>query len=194
MAPTLGVVDDGDRLDEVRFLRDDMAAVAGAVQHQLQLQDDLDCPFDAYELYLRRIKADPPPPPPVATANGPKIYYTLETPPPDNWIPMVPVRSPQGELYLRRGTLEIPTSSGVEKLTARALILEPEHSFFVADRVVSMAGVQVGHYFRYTRSSDGTVFVWMARKSLQGRGPDWSGLRFDIVQDMKAAAPARVQE
>ena len=188
MAPTLGVVDDGDALEEVLFLRDDMAAMAWAVQHQLQ--GDLDSPLDAYGLYLERIKADPPPPPPVATADGPKIYYTLESTPPDNWIPLVSVRSPQGELYLRRGTLEIPTSSGFEKLKARALILEPEHPFFVADRVVSMAGVRVDRYFRYTRSSDGTVFVWMARKSLQGRGPGWSGLRFDIAQDMKAAPPA----
>ena len=53
-----------------------------------------------------------------------------------------------------------------------------------ADRVVSRAGVQVDRYFRYTRSSDGKIFVWLARKAGQGRGPGWSGLRFDIVRDM----------
>jgi hypothetical protein len=92
MVPTLGVVDDGDAIEEVLFLRDDMAAMAWAVEHQLQ--GDLDSPLDAYDLYQQRTKADPPPPPPVATANGPQVYYTLETPPPDNWIPMVSVRSP----------------------------------------------------------------------------------------------------
>ena len=64
------------------------------------------------------------------------------------------------------------------------MILEPDRPFFVADRVVSRAGVQVDRYFRYTRSSDGKIFVWLARKAGQGRGPGWSGLRFDIVRDM----------
>ena len=186
MAPTLGVVSDGDDVEEVQFLRDEMAAMAWAVEHRLQ--GDLDAFVDAHERYLDRLKADPPPPPPTKTAGGPDIFYTLETPVPDNWIPLVPVRSPQGELFLRRGTMEIPTATGFENIRARAVVLEPEHPFFVADRIVSRSGVLVRRYFRYTRSSDGTVFVWLARKSEQGRGTGWSGLRFDLVRDLKAAA------
>jgi hypothetical protein len=186
MAPTLGVTDDADALEEVLFLRDDLAAMAWAVEHQLQ--GDLDSPLDAYELYLHRIKKDPPPPPPKAQPGGPNIYYTLETVVPDNWIPMVPVQSPQGELFLRRGTMEIATSGGFVNLKAHALILEPQHPFFVADRMLSRAGVLVDRYFRRTRSSDGSTFVWMARKSGLGRGPGWSGLRFDIVRDMAKSA------
>lgn len=186
MAPTLGLVDDADALEEVLFLRDDMAAMAWAVEHQLQ--SDLDSSIDAYEIYLRRIKSDPPPPPPKATPGGPKIYYTLETSVPDNWIPMVPVQSPQNELFLRRGTMEIATSSGFVFLKAHAVILEPQHPFFVADRVVSRAGVMVDRYFRRTRSADGSTFVWMARKTGEGRGMGWSGLRFDIVRDMAQSA------
>jgi hypothetical protein len=186
MASTLGVVDDAGALEEVLLLRDDQAAMAWAVEHQLQ--SDLDAPLDAYEMYLQRIKNDPPPGPPAATAGGPQIYYTLETVVPDNWIPMVPVQSPQGELFLRRGTMEIPTSSGFVNLQAHALILEPQHPFFVADRVVSRAGVEVDRYFRRTRSPDGGTFLWMARKSGPGCGPGWSGLRFDIIRNLAPAA------
>ena len=188
MSPTLGVVEDADALEEVLFLRDDLAAMAWAVEHQLQA--DLDAPLDAYELYLQRIKDDPPPPPPQAQPDGPSLYYTLETTPPDNWIPMVPVKSPSGELFLRRGTMEIATSHGFVDLKAHAVILEPNHPFFLADRMLSRAGLLVDRYFRRTRSSDGSTFVWMARKSGQGRGPGWSGLRFDIVRDMAKAKTA----
>jgi hypothetical protein len=182
MAPTLGVVDDADALEEVLFLRDDMAAMAWAVEHQLQ--GDLDAPLDAYELYLQRT-AGAAPVAPKATPDGPKIYYTLETSIPDNWIPMVPVQSKQNELFLRRGMMKIAQPGGGFKLLkAHALILEPQHPFFVADRVVSRAGVQVDRYFRRTRSADGSTFVWMARKSEEGRGPGWSGLRFDVVRDL----------
>jgi hypothetical protein len=186
LASTLGVTDDADALEEVLFLRDDQAAMAWGVEHKLQ--GDLDRALDAYELYLQRIKADPPPGPPVASADGPEIYYTLENFPPDNWIPMVPVQTATGELFLRRGTLEIPTSSGFQLLKAHALILDPANPFFVADRVISRTGLQVDRYFRRTRSSDGSTFVWMARKAELGKGPGWSGLRFDLVRDV---APAK---
>ena len=182
MAPTLGVTDDSEPLEEVLFLRDDMAAMAWAVEHKLH--GDLDCPIDAYEMYLERIKGDPPPSLPTATTGGPSIYYTLETMVPDNWIPLVPVRTPQGTPYLRRGTMEVPTSSGFLDIKARALILEPGHPYFVQGRMLSRAGLKVARYFRRTRSSNGSTFVWMARKTGQGRGPGASGLQFDLVRNM----------
>jgi hypothetical protein len=182
MAPTLGVTDDADPLEEVLFLRDDMAAMAWAIEHRLP--SELDSATDAYALYQQRLKDNPPPPPPPIVAGGPAITYTLETPPPDNWIPMVPVLSPTNELFLRRGTMEIPTQDGFTKLQARGAILEPQHPFFVTDRAVPRSGTQVDRYFRYTRSSDGTIFVWLARRSGQGHGSGWSGLRFDLVSNL----------
>ena len=181
MAPTLGIAEDAAAIEEVLFLRDDQAAMAWAVEHQLQ--GDLDSPIDAYETYLQRLPA--PPSPPTAQAGGPQIYYTLEIPPPDNWIPMVPVQSPQNQLFLRRGTMKIPTSGGsFYNLQARAVLLEPQHAFLVADRIIPRAGVLADRYFRRTRSSDGSTFVWLARVSGPGRGPGWSGLRFDTVRPM----------
>jgi hypothetical protein len=183
VAPTLGLADDADAIEEVLFLRDDQAALAWAVEHQLQ--GDLDSPINAYETYLARLKQQPPPAPPQAVEGGPEIYYTLETPVPDNWIPMVPVKSPQQELYLRRGTMKIPTGGGsFQLLQARAVLLEPEHAFLVADRVISRAGLIADRYFRRTRSSDGSTYLWLARKTGPGTGPGWSGLRFDIVRPM----------
>jgi hypothetical protein len=183
MAPTLGPANDADAadaLEEVLFLRDDMAAMAWAVEHQLP--GDLDAPLDAYQMYLKRLQATPPPPPPASTPGGPKVYYTLEVPVPDNWIPMVPVQSPQGELFLRRGTVETLAAGTVP---ARAALLEPQHAFLVADRVIPRAGVLADRYFRRTRSADGSTFVWLARKVTPGRGPGWSGLRFDVVRDLR---------
>ena len=188
MAPTLGLVDDADALEEVLFLRDDMAAMAWAVEHQLQ--GDLDSPVDTQEAYQRRLKDSGPPPPPIAKAGGPQIYYTTETPAPDNWIPMVPVHTAQGALYLRRGTMDVPTTKGLLKIKGRALILEPGHPFFLADHVLSRSGIQADRYFRRTRSSDGKTFLWLARRSGSGRGTGWSGLRFDSVRDMAQPASA----
>jgi len=54
--------------------------------------------------------------------------------------------------------------------------------------VIPRAGVIADRYFRRTRSADGSTFLWLARVSGPGRGPGWSGLRFDIVQTMTQAA------
>jgi hypothetical protein len=185
MAPTVGVVDDGPDLEQVLLLRDDMSAMAWAVEQKLQ--GDLDTPLDSHEMYLERLRLNPPTPPPSATTGGPPIYYTLERPAPDNWIPMVPVQTPAGELFLRRGTMPVPTSSGLLELTARALVLEPGQPFFIADRTLLRSGINTARYFRRTRSSDGSTYVWMARQSGPGKGPGWSGLAFDLVSNMGKA-------
>jgi hypothetical protein len=185
LASTLGVVEEADAIEEVLFLRDDMAAMAWAVEHQLQ--GDLDAPVDGQEAYLRWLQLHPVPDPPQATTGGPQIYYTLEIPVPNNWIPMIPVQTVQGALYLRRGTMEIPTKDGPYFVTARALLLDPDQPFFVADHVVPRSGIRADRYFRRSRSSDGSTYLWLARKSGVGQGPGWSGLRFDVVE---AEAPA----
>jgi len=99
----------------------------------------------------------------------------------------VPVQTPTGALYLRRGTMAIPTSSGFLNVTARALLLDPGQPFFVADHIIPRAGVQADRYFRRARGADGTVYVWMARLSGPGRGPGLSGLRYDAVRNMAPA-------
>jgi hypothetical protein len=185
MAPTLGLVDDADGLEEVSFVRDDVAAMAWAVEHRLQ--SELDAPSDAQEAYLKRLRENGPPAPPPVTPGGPKIYYTTEIPVPDNWIPMVPVRTAQGALYLRRGTMDVPTAGGLLKVVPRALILQPGRPYFLADHVISRSGVKATRYFRRTRARDGTTYLWMARKSGPSGGPAWSGLRFDVVRDMRSS-------
>ncbi|MBE1161778.1 hypothetical protein [Dyella acidiphila] len=188
LAPTLGVAEEADAIEEVQFLRDDMAAMAWAVENQLQ--GDLDKAVDGQEAYLRWLKANPVPPPPQATANGPQIYYTLEIPAPNNWIPMVPEQAPDGALYLRRGTMIIPTTSGPYTVTARAELLDPGTPFFLLDHVVPRSGVLADRYFRRARSADGNTLLWLARKSGAGKGPGWSGLRFDVVrQETSAPSP-----
>lgn len=190
MAPTLGLVQDAGALEEVLFLRDDMAAMAWAVEQQLQ--SDLDLPVDAYQAFLQSIqgKEDPAP---LFTPGGPDIYYSIEKLPPYNWVPMVPVLSNHGAPFLRRGALQVPdhnNPSQVIKLKAHALILEPGVPFFVVDHAVPRSGIRVNRNFRFTRSFYGTSFLWLARKSGLGRGPGWSGLRFDSVHNIPKKAAA----
>jgi hypothetical protein len=82
LAPTVGLVDDADPLEDVLFLRDNMAAMAWAVEQKLQ--GALDLAVGGYEQYLVRLNVNGPPPQGPAPAGSPPISYVLEQPVPDN--------------------------------------------------------------------------------------------------------------
>jgi hypothetical protein len=188
VAPTLGVTDEGVDLENVHFLRDDMAAMAWAVEHALH--GTLDSPVDAYQSYLARIAANPLPKP-TPQPDDPPIYYTLESVVPDNWIPLVPVQTAAGQLVFRRGILERPEGAGFVGNPAHASVLEPGVPFYLTDRIITRIGTFASVSFRRSRGVDGTAYVWQARRSRPGSGPGWSGLRFDYLQrfDGTAANP-----
>jgi hypothetical protein len=179
VAPTLGVTNEGPPIENVHFLRDDMAAMGWAVEHKLH--GTWDAPVDAFETYLTARTLDPPPIP-APEPGDPPIYYTLESAVPYNWIPLMPVQAPSGALYFRRGVMERETTSGPVAIPAHASVLEPGVPFFLTDRILTHVGVDAGITFRRSRGTDGSTFVWYARSAAPGAGPGWSGLRFDYLQ------------
>ena len=163
--PSLGVTDEGTALETVKFLRDDMAAMAWAVEHELH--GTLDAPIDAYQSYLARIAKDPIPKPQPAPGDPP-IFYTLESTVPDNWIPLVPVQTKSGELYFRRGVLERSTGSGFVANPAHASLLEPNVPFFLTDRIITRVGTLASTSFRRSRGTD-WYYLCLAGTALSGR-------------------------
>jgi hypothetical protein len=184
LPPPAGLVTDADPVEDVLFLRDNMAAMAWGVERKLR--GALDLAVDGYEQYLVRLNLNGPPPDQPASPGSPPIAYTLEQPVPDNWIPFIPVQTPNGALMLRRGTMEIPTAAGLVKLQPHTSILEPGTPYFLTDRVITPAGVTVQQYLRRTRCPDGSTLVWTARLSGPGQGSGWSGLRFDFLRAQEA--------
>jgi hypothetical protein len=177
--PSCAATDEGAPLEDVYFLRDDMAAMAWAVE--ATLQGPLDAPADAAQLALEFDAAYPQPSPPAQTPGGPAQYYALEQIPPANWIPMVPVVAPAGARYFRRGILVRP---GYGDVHAAARLLEPGQPFFVADECIPREGAEVTRYFRRARWTDGSTVTWLAHRGEPGLGPGWSGLAFDLVRPL----------
>lgn len=177
--PNLGTVIEGPVLEDVLFLRDEMAAMSWAVEKSLQ--GPMDTPVDGYETWRLRVQEEQVPPR-MGTPGGPEIYYLLEAAVPDNWLAMVPVKAPDGALYFRRGVIERPSATGPVPITARGVILDPGSPYFVTDQAIPRAGADVTRRFRRARWIDGSTHVWMARRARPGRGPGWSGLAYDLVE------------
>jgi hypothetical protein len=186
--PSLGITDEGPTMERVNFIRDDMAAMAWAVEHELH--GTLDHAVDAYQAYLARV-AKHPVPKPTPQDGDPAIFYTLESAVPDNWIPLVPVQTKVGQLVFRRGLLERWDGTQFVPNPAHASILEPGVPFYLTDRIITRIGTFGSVGFRRSRGTDGTSYLWEARRSQPGAGPGWSGLRFDFLQrfDEGAANP-----
>jgi hypothetical protein len=182
LAPTLGQTDDADPVEDVLITRDPTAALAWAVEQTLQSASDTGA--DGYEGYLARLREEGQAPPPAPAPDMPAIAYTLEHPPPDNWIPLVPVLPAIGQAAVfRRGTMDIPGPGGtVVQLAARAELLQPGRPFYLTDRVVTPIGVSAQRLLRRTRLPDGSTVVWLAKRSGPGRGLGASGLKFDYLR------------
>lgn len=180
---TLGIVIDGPDLEDVLFVRDEMAAMGWAIERTLQGQ--LDKPVSGYEPYFQRLaelQASAPPPQP-SRPGDPDARYLLGTSVPDNWIPLVPVKTADRDSVFRRGRMEI-TATGLTGARAYSRILEPWHPFYVDDEAIPRAGVRVSRYLRRARGTDGSTWVWNARRIGSGTGAGSSGLAFDLVEQV----------
>jgi hypothetical protein len=187
LPPSLGSVIDGPDLEDVLFVRDEMAAMGWGIERKVP--GPLDTPLDGYEPYFQRLAelqaAAPPAPQPDPAA--PPIEYLLGNSVPDNWIPLVPVGTSASDFVFRRGLMEI-TASGLIGAHALGRILEPWHPFYVEDQAIPREGVRVVRYFRRARWFDGSTWTWVARRVYPGAGPGGSGLAFDRVEPVGTQA------
>jgi hypothetical protein len=157
---------DGPALEEVGYLRDEVANLAWAVERTVRGPSG-----------QPRNRADEPPPPPPAPGGEPdaELDYLLQTPVPGNWIPLVPVRRTDGSLELRKGTL---SSAPAEP---HGVLLRPGQPLTLHDEEIPREGVTVRRVPVLARRADGRYARWIARRVGVGRGEGASRLAFDTA-------------
>ncbi|WP_038163244.1 hypothetical protein [Verrucomicrobium sp. BvORR106] len=179
LSPNVGpAVQQGLVLEEVRFLRDEMANMAWAVEHTAE--NGLGRAWPGHERDL----ALPPP-----LTSGPvdtPLRYQLQTRVPQNWLPLIPVAiDPQeGDIALELGAL-LTQGENPQPIRPTGRILQPSAIGSVAYRIreeeVPREGLQVSRVMCRCRGSDGSTHLWVARRKQIGRGEGSSGLRFDLA-------------
>jgi hypothetical protein len=189
LPPTLPYRLEGEPLEEVAFVRDEMANMAWAVERIVQGASGL--PMDRrMELpsagVHQRVDAA------HITAD---LIYRLMTPVADNWLPLVPVpldaQAPASEfsIGLERHTLlrTLPNGDqedahprGILVRSDLAQSVEEEPPLRLYDEEVRQEGATVTRTFQYTRWLDGGRYLWVGRRKRASRPHSASGLRFDI--------------
>ncbi|WP_067820533.1 hypothetical protein [Actinomadura kijaniata] len=172
-------------VEEVRFLRDETANLAWAVERTVTgvTGEPIDRDGQTPRAGI----------PPRAEVPGlPDLTYTFATTVPENWVPLVPAPHDgrPGDVRLRRLPLRQPTRDGtpapvighsrvldwtIDPATGRVVRLE------IPEEEVGRAGVRVVREWRLARWTDGSVRLWLARAKRTGGGTASSGLRYDAV-------------
>jgi len=179
---TLGSVVDGGTLEDVAFMRDEMANLAWAIERSVE---------GATEQPVRRSSAGAAAS--ATTVSGSNVpRYLLSTAVPDNWIPLLPVelKTAGGKIQsrLKRGAVLQPDGSA-KIHAAEGRILNSGSSLLIYDEEVPREGMHISAARRAARWTDGATFVWTGYRRSIGRGESSSGLQFDMVADPLANAP-----
>jgi hypothetical protein len=176
LPPVLGPGLQGTALEDVHFLRDEMANLAWAVERVVS--GAAGRPLDRHEAYQQSLPQGEQPVRP-RTAAGALPRYRLGTTVPDYWIPLLPVQHENG-LRLKRARLpDAATGTGHSGPLGR--ILAPWQELLLNDEEVPREGARVTRACQYHRWIGGSTQLWVGRQKRPGRGEGSSGLQFDVL-------------
>jgi hypothetical protein len=170
----------GDVVEEVRFLRDEIANLVWGVE---EIVTDADgTRRDLADEYVRAVVSATPIPP------NADVAYRLMTDVPDHWVPFIPVHLPgdSRQVGLIEAALPRPHSLGdVEISSPRSSVLQELRERAIPEEEVPTAGAVVRRRWFLARSADGGRHAWAARSVTIGRGEGASGLRFDVADPVQ---------
>jgi hypothetical protein len=184
LAPTPANVLEGVPIEDVRFLRDEMANVVWAVERVVE--GPTGQPVDRFEAYQTERRRTPPVPP--ATPSSAPLTYRVQTAVPPHWIPLLPVSVSAGAHAIRLQLREMLDPETGTPIRPQSLLLDTSAGpLELYEEEVPRAGARVRRTYRWTRGTDGSAHVWLARIKTAGRGEGSSGLRFDTIDPVDSS-------
>ncbi|MGZ0020384.1 hypothetical protein [Nitrosomonas sp. wSCUT-2] len=200
LLPTVPKIQEGKPLDELWFVRDEVANMVWGIEKKIPLATGRSKPgneagrelFSRLESILDSEIEGGLVVPEVPEASA-AIRYQLMQGVPENWIPMIPVHLDNNnrEIQLQRASMPriiLGDPNPPEKVKPRTVLLrqgldqQPPQPYFLHEEEVPRAGVQVTQAYQRTRWNNGQVFCWLGVKKHTGRGEGSSGLAFDRVK------------
>jgi len=177
LAPATGQMPDNDPLEQVNFLRDEVASLVWAVEDTVESQAGNGVSGDAMALRSTT-------PAPFVPAGTAAIRYVLGTTVPDNWIPFIPVHMAGSvtEIQFQRATM--PGAKGA----LGQVLTENPPPYYISEEQIPRSGVIVSRSFKRARWFNGRTFLWLGRSKVTGKGEGWSNLKFDQIVDIPPGA------
>lgn len=178
LVPAVSKLLEGPRLEQVNFLRDEMANMVWAVENIVPSQAGKGVGGDemALEKAKEIVESEPATPP---SNNSAKIRYVLGTTVPANWIPFIPVHINEVSAEIRLQRAKLPHA----KRPLGVLLNEKKAPYFIEEEILGSSGLLVSRSFQLARYINGTAYLWIGRRKEAGKGEGWSNLKFDQIED-----------
>lgn len=192
--PTSGKMLEGEAIESVNFMRDEMANMVWGVE--TIVPDELGAGRKGVEAatrlrdYLRTVAG--PVLPTVISPNDANIRFQLATEVPENWIPFIPVHKTSGsrQIQLQRAAMpRIMDGITLARVRPRTDLLRvgidtvnnTVTGYRIHEEEVPRSGAIVHSNWQRTRWYDGSNVTWLGRRKTNGRGEGNSGLRYDQI-------------
>jgi hypothetical protein len=204
LLPTVPKIQQGKPVEEVVFIRDEVANMVWGVETVVPLPGGSSkSGFEAaaeYHGLLQKLITDqygvPVIPPAMADGDEQaKITYEIMNAIPENWIPFIPthVKDSNREVQLQRAAMPRVLDGNParpDKVRPRTPLLQEgladKAAYFIHEEEVPRSGIRVEQSFQRTRWNGGKVFLWYGLHKTTGRGEGSSGLGFDLILSKKA--------
>lgn len=192
LAPVAADIQAGAAVEEILFLRDEMANMAWAIEQTVQGRSG--------DPRARAAEKRPEPGPwPVGLAPDERVYR-LQSAVPENWIPLVPVALQPGAVSLRKGAMlrSVIAPDGTRgpgdgaEITPQGLTLRPRPLTFPGEEI-PREGIAVRAMPMLARRADGRYVRWTGYRVGAGSGEASSRLAWDAALSVADAVtgPAR---
>jgi hypothetical protein len=179
LAPTLPRTLDSTPVEDVLFMRDEMANLAWAIERSAENPIEQAVPRVQS---LNESEGSPPSNGGNAGDTSSPARYVLSSTVPRNWVPLLPVQltNPPGQI-LKQGAVLQPDGSQIVYQPVTE-VLKASSNFMLFDEEVPREGVHVTRRRSLARWSDGSTWLWTSFQADVGTGEGSSGLRFDQIQ------------
>ncbi len=171
LPPVLTKVLEGEPLERVNFLRDEMANMVWAVENIVPSQS-------GKGVNGNEMAATAKPAEEFIPAGEAKIRYVVGTTVPENWIPFIPVHMESSSPEIRLQRAKMPASKGA----IGVILTEKPAPYFINEEEIPRSGVLVQRYFQRARWLNGKTYLWIGRFKEPGKGEGWSNLKFDQIE------------
>ncbi|HMJ03005.1 MAG TPA: hypothetical protein VK506_08680, partial [Conexibacter sp.] len=177
LAPAIGPSFEGDPIEDVVLLRDELANLGWAVE--AVAPDASGAPVDWRSLLPPPDPARPPALPAAAADDRPPLQWRLMRPPPSHWYPLIPVARGDRLASFAIGSVEL--ASGATTTPPRSVALSELAASGLGEEELAREGRRLLRSVQRARWTDGGLHTWTARRILPGRGEGSSSVRFDDV-------------
>lgn len=209
LPPAVGQVMESEPIEEVLFIRDEMANMVWAIETKIpdlltRSQDGKIAANELTDLWLKLQGIDPDAEPEIAEQ---AVYqYKLGNEVPENWIPFIAIHKKDGQnraVRLQRASMPRLYFKDFMPVRPRTQILgeglkddpsredspfvnpsreEQQNPFYINEEEILQAGIKIKAAFQRARWYNGKISNWYGYQKLVGKGEGSSGLAYDILK------------